>query len=216
MRYCSNCGAAAPSAVKFCQQCGRALETTAASPRAPAEGPSSRAYRDGRKLVILHGAKLPSVCVKCGQNSARSVRKSFLWHWPHFTEAVFYPWWLWWLYVFELRINTIVVGIPLCRRHWEQRRWRLVIGWVTLVGALVASPLVDAHLGTGWSLLIFFPGVIAGTAIVVIAGRVLWPTYVDHEFGAFRGACERFLALLPESPLRWSEDDEWWPRPRQN
>ncbi len=144
------------------------------------QGSPKGIWRDGDKLVVHRQAKLPPVCVKTNQPSARAVKRKFYWHHP----AVF-------LAILAHFLIYIVLALFIRKRHdlevpvsAETARKRfngIVIGWV--VGLLSLAMLVG---GITWALL---PENRPGVAIGVVAIVVPFVTLIGAVIFGSRSAC---------------------------
>jgi len=165
-------------------------------------GNAPATYRDGKTLVVPAGGCLPGNCVKCGASqSVQRLTKTFRWHSPWVYVLIF-------LGVIVYFIVALVVtkkvrlDIPLCRAH---RSWRVRMNFVgasLLVGSVPVSIILSAFNVDGAVTALIGVGMaLSGLVVLGIVGGSFKPVYIDETRAVFTGACEKFLSILPNSPV---------------
>ena len=163
---------------------------------APLASPS-RAWRDGKSLVMAADVILPSCCAKCNAPVSRDpIKRTLYWHAP----------WIYLLILISILIYIIVaiivrkkavVFVPVCEEHRRQRYLFITASWLlSLTG--IALWFVAASGGSGYwvlaGLILFFGGLILG----VWKGTLVSAKKIDDRFVWVRGFCPEYLAQLPE------------------
>ncbi len=164
----------------------------------PAVAPAL-ASRRGKDVFVPRSASLPASCIKCGASATKPWRQKFYWHSP----------WLYLLIFLNLLIYAIValivrkqmeLNLPLCDAHHQDRKRNRLMALIMILGAIP----VGIALGTmasealGWitGVLMF----LASVVFYVMSGLGVRATKIDENGGVFRGACAKFLDLLPAQP----------------
>lgn len=185
---CPNCGFQKTSGEAACRQCGHHV------PHA-----SAGVWRNGKTVIALRDATLPSRCIRCGDVCSsppltRSVR------WMNQTKLVILLVILGLFVVFVFPfMKKIDMTAHLCDRHLEEREKATRAGLnLSIVG--VALILLAIVFASAWL------GVLAGLALIAAAiwatagRRFVAPKHVDDGFIHLRGADRRFLDTLPDWP----------------
>lgn len=219
MAACPRCTTENADGAATCSYCALALQASAPSastPRwgAPAQAPAwgmqpyvpqtltvyQPVWREGKKLVLVHGARLPDRCVKCNA-PAEGYRLQRRLTWLHpayllllFTGLILYA------IVSAFASKTAEVEIGLCPKHRRQRWQAIAGGWTLgLIGALVLPWMAIvfeawwlAALGGGMALV----GMIGG----LVVARQVAPSKIDDGRVWLRGVNPEYLGELPEAP----------------
>lgn len=210
--FCVKCGAELYPKTKVCPNCrfDNAAVSQPASPPAsyaPYGAIYPDAYAEGDILVVPPNATLPASCVKCGAVPKEPwLKRNFYWHSP----------WLYLLFLLMLMgvlIYLIVAGItrkkrelmvPICPTHDSQRKTRVWIGGVLLLGCfplgIALAGWMQSDLGILWGLLLGFALFFVGL-IVTTSSYVLRPIYIGDDCAKFKGAHPEFLARIKPRSL---------------
>ncbi len=96
------------------------------------------------------------------------------------------------------------IHIGLSDEWFARRRRAILIGWsVVLLSiglalfGLVNSERSDAY---GWLVVTAFPLLIGGAIYGAVASRMVVATRIDATYVYLKGACQEFLATLPQWP----------------
>ncbi len=145
-------------------------------------------------------ASLPASCLKCGASATTPWRHKFYWHSPWFYLLILFPGLLIYIIVALIVRKQMELNLPLCEGHHADRKRNRLIALFMILGCVP----VGIALGTfgsetlGWitGLLMF----VASIVFYALSGMGIRVTRIDETGGVFRGACAKFLGLLPEQP----------------
>jgi hypothetical protein len=170
-----------------------------ASNAAPA---SAAAYRDGKKLIVMRGAELPLICIRCGQPATGGLMlKKFYWH-ERWIYLLLLPGVIWYIIAALILRKRMDLAIPLCVQHRYRYQQLRLMAILMMIGSsifVIASFFVSAdHLI--YPMLTFFVLLLAGFITWLVTGLFLTPKFIDASLGVFSGAGEPFLAQLPPKP----------------
>src|SRR5712692_760239 len=110
-------------------------------PDTPAENLRAIAgvYQDGDVLVVERSARLPDLCVKCGQQAhPRRLKRGFNWRHREIYQLGFYGW-LGVLLLVTVARERLVLEIPLCSKHRGYYQAIRRAGYALLLGAFPAG-----------------------------------------------------------------------------
>lgn len=207
--YCIACGAQNSDQDRFCNRCGKPLVTGAGAPvaaMAAAAAPGvpampTTAFRQGNKLVIPQGARLPGYCVKCAQPvTGEFMKKKFQWHNPWlYVIAAISP--IIYIIIAMILMKRVELLVPMCDEHRERRKKFLIATWALALGflpggILVGSLFSDSDTGVGVGLLVGFLMLI-GAFVTGVRAVIMRPKEITADSATFGGVCEPFLAFLP-------------------
>ena len=167
---------------------------------APAEQLQGKvtAWRDNRVMVIVPESPLPPRCIKCNEPADEPTKtRKVYWHSP----------WLYLLLFFNVVIYAVVATVVrkkslvspgLCANHKKRRRNVISLAWVGFISGIILI-FVGASSEAGvWGALVGVVLMIASIAFGMIAGRVVIPTRIDHEYVRLKGCGKPYLQSLPE------------------
>jgi hypothetical protein len=165
------------------------------------EGGKQSIWRDGRFVMIPHGAEIPPRCWRCNSREIEGQWKCQLtWFPPVYLLLLL-------LGVFPLLLVIFFVqrratfALSLCAGHARRRRRHLLIavtiglaGFVSMVhGALSLSPDNGRFIGVG--LLAIFAAILYGGIMV----NLVSPRLIDKYIARVTGAGRPFLDSLPDA-----------------
>lgn len=160
--------------------------------------------RNGATLIVPRGVALPSLCVRCGSPTTRTLRKKYTWHHPRLYALLFIHW-LYYLLAAADRSKRFPIDVPLCDRHHSSLYRNRKIAEALLACWLVGSVLAYTIGGTlvRSQAVLLGAGILLGLAAVFAArsNPPLSPTFVDGNVAHFTGASEGFLSQLPRDIL---------------
>jgi len=163
---------------------------------------SAGLYRDGKNLIVMRGAELPLICVRCGQPATGGLlRKKFYWH-ERWIYLLLLPGVIWYVIAALFVRKRMDLGIPLCVQHryrYQQLRRAAILMMVGSGVFVIASFFVSADYLI-YPMLACFVLLLAGFITWLVAGLFLAPKYMDAALGVFSGPGEQFLAQLAPKP----------------
>lgn len=170
-----------------------------ASNAAPA---SAGVYRDGKNLIVMRGAELPLICVRCGQPATGGrLLKKFYWH-ERWLYLLLLPGVIWYAIAALIVRKRMDLGIPMCAQHrfrYQQLRLAAILMMIGSSIFVIVSFFVSAD-NLIYSMLAFFVLLLAGFITWLVAGLILTPKFIDAALGVFSGPGEQFLSQLPPKP----------------
>ena len=164
--------------------------------------PEARVWRDGKLLVFYKDAELPMRCVKTNEPADRTLRRRLSWH-----EPVIYITLLGGILVYVILAlvlrKTATVDVPLGPAARARRRRHIAIAWlIALGGAALCVVGIGADREEG--VLVFVGGLgmmLAAAAYGLITVPPVKPRRIDDSKVYLKGACEAYLATLPERKI---------------
>jgi len=178
-----------------------APEAGVSSSRLATEADEGRGvWRDGKILVMVKIARLPSRCVKCNAPTTNRLKRSLSWHNPALYLMIFFPGLLFYVIVASIVRKTAKIEVPLCEEHRARRSKGILIAWlISLAGiALCFAPAF----GNDERLVGL---VVAGVAMIIggmifgsLRSQVVVPKKIDATHVWLKKIGEAYLADLPE------------------
>ena len=174
---------------------------------------------------------LPPVCVRCGADADRTVRKAFSWY-PPWVNVLILAGLLPWLVVVLLMTKRMTVYAPVCdehKNHWLVRglvsNGAAILGTVALIGLICGGILVAdnnranadfAMYGVVGGIAVFVPLLIV--AVVVSKGTIRATEITDEEI-RLTGVADAFIDAVEDErearrkvrrarKRRYEDDDE--------
>jgi len=153
-------------------------------------------FRDGKLLVVRKGVPLPPRCVKTNRPTDFVLKRTFYYLTP----------WVYLLILCHLLVfivvglilrKSVTLHVPLCEEAQRQRRHGILRGWilamsaVNMIGVAIAVQCVWLGLVGG--------GVLVGGMVYgALKSQVLVAKRIDDRHAWLKGACEEYLAELPD------------------
>jgi hypothetical protein len=164
-------------------------------------------WRDGKTLVMVKIARLPSRCIKCNEPATYRLKRSLSWHNPLLYLMVVFPGLLFYVIVALIVRKTAKIDVPLCEAHRAGRKKSILFAWIiSLAGmALWFAPASgnDERLWIGFfvGIVLFLFGLIFGS----LKSQTVTPTKIDDTHVWLNKVSPLYLAGLPKLPY----SDEW-------
>jgi hypothetical protein len=165
-------------------------------------GSKSGIWRDGNKLVMYKGARLPDRCVHCNAPAnGRRLNRTLYWHHPLIYLVVLAGVLVYVIVALVVR-KKAVVAIGMCDRHYTRRLRSMLLWWLITAasgalfwyGVRVNSPMA------GWAILtavsVFFGNLFFAVAIT----RPVAPARIDDYYVWLRKIHPDYLAEFPPLP----------------
>jgi hypothetical protein len=170
-----------------------------ASNAAPA---STGVYRDGKNLIVMRGAELPPICIRCGHAATGGFlhRKAY-WH-ERWLYLLLIPGVIWYAIAALFVRKRMDLAVPLCVQHryrYLQLR-RAAIAMMIAGGIFVIVSFFVSADDLIYPMLACFVLLLAGVITWLVAGLFLTPKFIDAALGVFSGPGEQFLAQIPLKP----------------
>jgi hypothetical protein len=170
-------------------------------------------WRDGKTLVMVKIARLPSRCVKCNEPATNRLKRTLYWYNPLlFLLILASP--LIFIIVALIVRKSVKVEVPLCERHRALRKNGMLAGvGIFLVGIILCfSPAMgkdDIYVyGLISGIVLFFVGLI----VMAVASQVVTASKIDDTHAWLKKVSPLYLATLP--PLPGSEEWEMEAKPK--
>ncbi len=159
-------------------------------------------YRDGKNLIVMRGAQLPLICVRCGQPATGGLLlRKLYWH-ERWIYLLLIPGVIWYIIAALMVRKTMDLAVPLCVQHryrFQQLR-RAAIGMAICGGILVIISFFIPADYLAYPIFAFMGLLLAGLITWLTAGVFLRPKFIDASLGVFSGPGEQFLAQLRPKP----------------
>jgi len=158
----------------------------------------SNVWRSGRTLVMARGATLPNCCFKCGSpTQGTALKRRLYWHHPALYLTILLSLLIYVIIALIVRKRADIT-LPLCARHWQQRRLWLTIGWVTsLAGVFTIIAGIAAEAAWGfWGILLILVGICGGN----FGARMTYAKRIDDQHIWLAGAGPTVINGLPGWP----------------
>jgi hypothetical protein len=163
---------------------------------------TARIYRDGKNVIVMRGAELPLICLRCGQPATGGLlRKKFYWH-ERWLFILVLPGIIFYVIAALILGKRMDLAIPLCDEHKLRYQRQRLAAIVMMIGSsifVIVSFFVSADYLI-YPMLAFFLLLLAGVITWLVAGLFLTPKFIDAMLGVFSGPGERFLEQLPPKP----------------
>ncbi|MBS0265578.1 MAG: hypothetical protein JSS02_26835 [Planctomycetes bacterium] len=130
---CPMCGTLQEPSWFYCHGCG---EKRADTPQV-VNFRTKNVWRDGRRLVLVIGTRLPAKCVKTNQLTTERVSQAVYWHPNWVYLSLFVPPLC--LLLILITQRRIVIDAGLSPEIKSRRQVWKFIGWFLLVGGLISS-----------------------------------------------------------------------------
>jgi len=167
---------------------------------APAEVSSEvSVWRDGKTVVTLHGASLPSRCVKCNAPADPPTKERTM-YWVH--PAVYLlllAGALILLIVYLIVRKKAEVNPGLCEAHKKSRAMAIAGAWLACLGGLFC---LFAGIGgnSGGTITFGFLMILASIVIGMVWGRMIHVKKITKDEVRLGGFSSEYLDSLPEYP----------------
>lgn len=194
---CPMCGEdVAPNAAQ-CENCGEPLRGGTAS-----GGLARGLWRDGKTLVMEMEAELPNRCVKSNVTTHERLKRRLYWHHPMLFLVLFMCGPIPYILVAMIAQKRATIDIGLSEEWFAKRRRATLIGWGSILVALVllvggVSQLDKGEIGglmMVGAILIGLFGAIYG----LISSRMVSPKRITKTHIWLNGVCPEYLESLPE------------------
>ena len=160
-------------------------------------------WRDGSYVVLFKDEPLPERCFKTGDVSTSRVGQTLTWH-PGWVYALLLLGALPALIVAAAIQKTTKVWIPL-GDIWKAKISRIF--WFGMgmilggIGMIVISPMLNRIFSQwGWLMFMGFVLFLFGIERVFYGTKPVSAKKIDDHFVWIKGACEQYLAMLPQFP----------------
>jgi hypothetical protein len=159
-------------------------------------------YRDGKNLIVMRGAELPPICVRCGQAATGGLLlRKLYWH-ERWLYLLLIPGVIWYAIAALFVRKRMDLAVPLCVQHryrYQQLRRAAILLMIAGGICVIVSFFVSADYLI-YPMVACFVLLLAGVITWLVAGLFLVPKYMDAALGVFSGPGEQFLAQLPPKP----------------
>jgi hypothetical protein len=175
------------------------------SPLLPADDAERPAvWRDGRLVIIPHGAELPDRCWKCNAPAHGLVlRRQFSWHPPVYFLILLLGV-LPYLVVAILVSRKAKVSLGICDYHLAHRRRNLAVAWTLAlagIGLMIGRTLTitDARISIRLFYIVGIALLVVGILYGIAFATVGTPRRIDKHAASISGAGRPFLDSLPDA-----------------
>ncbi len=154
-------------------------------------------WRNGKVLVVKHGAQPPSRCAKCNCPVSRPpIKRTLYWH----------PSWIYLVILLGLLIYVIValivrkkgvVLVPLCEEHRRKRAIAIAVSWGLVLDSFLCFVLAIVY-SLGYVALVGLASLLAGIVMGVWKGTLVSAAKIDDSYLWVRGYGPEFLKNLPQ------------------
>jgi hypothetical protein len=159
-------------------------------------------YRDGKNLVVMRGAQLPLICIRCGQPpTGGQFRRKLYWH-ERWLFILLLPGIIWYVIAALIVRKRMDLVVSLCEQHKMRYQRTRQAAILMMIGGgifVIVSFFVSADYLI-YPMLACFVLLLAGFITWLVAGLFLQPKFIDASLGVFSGPGEQFLAQLPPKP----------------
>ncbi|MGH9774774.1 MAG: hypothetical protein ACRD50_07480 [Candidatus Acidiferrales bacterium] len=161
-------------------------------------------WKDGSTLIVGRMAQMPPQCIRCGAPATQTLPIKYGWLKPfHYVWILFGA--LPFVIVAMIVMKRMTIALPLCDAHRQQRKSRLTLGWVlALLGFVfmfLPLALADSNPGlAGLGFLLGLAAFFAGIIIVSLASKLIRPSFIGKDYGAFIKVSPQFLAAVAALP----------------
>ena len=162
-------------------------------------------WRSGQSLVIKPNSVLPDCCLRCGAPAeGKTVQKWLFWHTPILLPVALLSWPFYLLLALVMR-KTMVVDLPLCKKHIVLRKWLSILGVCLLP---FAGILVLAALSQTIPLLLLAAifTVIAAAVMVGWVRNPVWAVRIEEDLAFIRNV---HPSILEKDSIPVWEDQDW-------
>jgi len=179
-----------------CAQCKPTFLQRLVEGAAPVTG-AGLLWRFKKQFVMRLGSDMPERCVSCNAPAqGAKLKRQLSWHPPAYYLLIFAGL-LVYIIVAIIVAKKAVIHIGLCSRHRSQRRLAIAYCCFGVMAGLILffGGLAD---GNGWVAMVGIVLLISGAVVGVWKGTIVSAAKMDREFVWVKGACEAYLAELPE------------------
>ncbi len=159
-------------------------------------------YRDGNNLIVMRGAQLPLICIRCGQAATGGqLRRKLYWHAP-WLFILLLPGIVWYVIAALIVRKRMDLAVGLCDLHklrYQRMRQAAILMMIGGGIFVIVSFFVPADYLI-YPMLACFALLLAGFITWLVAGLFLRPKFIDASLGVFSGPGEQFLAQIPPKP----------------
>jgi hypothetical protein len=155
-------------------------------------------WQDGKTLVMVKIARLPSRCVKCNEPTDYRLRRSLSWIHPALYILLISP--LIFIIVALIVRKTAKIEVPLCDEHREKRNRIILIGWIIALAGLAVC-FTPAFLGEDYAMAILL-GIVMILAGLIVGNnsQVVVPKKINDSHVWLSKVCPAYLDQLPWLP----------------
>jgi hypothetical protein len=155
-------------------------------------------WRDGKLLVTIKDATLPSRCVKCNAPSIRHFKRKVEWY-PRWVLVVFLLIRIVGIILYFCLRKRATIYIGLCEDHLNKRRFgMLVSGLVMMVGIFMFFSQMSSDPNFGLITLGLLLG-LTGLCLLVTIYRTISATKIQEPYVWVKGVSQDFLNELPSA-----------------
>ena len=171
--------------------------------------PANGMWRRGMTLIVGRAARLPPLCIRCGEPEAKSYSKTTYWHPQWYFLLILFPGLLIYAIVALIVRKKSTYSCSLCVTHVKQKRNATLLVWLGIVLMFGAFALALAGgndaFGRANGETAVLVGIVAGIVLLLttlIYGMIrlplLKPKFMDEHYAHYTGAGPNFLAPLGE------------------
>jgi hypothetical protein len=197
-KICPMCGEQVPVKARTCTRCGEKLVGFQGQDGYAIE----EVWRDGKRLVMSKTARLPAICVKTNQPTARRMKMQIFWHHPLVYLSLLGGVLLYAILALIIR-ESAKIEIGLSAERLSRRRWSIFGGWMGSFAGL-GFIIWGIAVGSRHVAPVLIIGGIVVLLVAVIAGSILSstvsPAKITRKYVWLRGVHPEYLAALPDFP----------------
>jgi hypothetical protein len=151
-------------------------------------------WRKGRYLVVLRSVSfLPEFCVKCGEPTKSTIKRSFQYRNPLSLLPTLLCLPLGVLFI-STKTSSMTLRVPLCRSHLLRLRLFTVVSLLVLLGSIPVGYLIGGDPGV-WTGLV---GLIVGLALFIVSSSMIRPVSMTDREATYTGFGEPYLRRFGE------------------
>jgi len=151
-------------------------------------------WRKGRYLVVLRSVSfLPEFCVKCGEPSPVTIKRTFQYRNPLalLPTLLCLPFGI---LFFSTKTSSMTLRVPMCRPHLRRLRIFTSVSVLVLVGSIPLGILIGGNAGV-WT---GFLGFLGGLVLFILASSAIRPVKMTDREATYTGCGEAYLRRFGE------------------